>query len=98
MPWQLIASVTYPRLARSPRSFWAAIKPEVMKKLDDDGPPDSQAGDSAWTSQADLERFIAQLVLGRLDKSQIEPSESRVRHYAGAWLKEFCATREAQGL
>lgn len=82
---------------RKPHSYWDAVKPIVMKKLDDDGLPDAQSGDPSWCGQADLERYIADEVAKRLGSAQTPPAESTVREWAVKWIAEFGSARSAEG-
>lgn len=81
---------------RRPHSYWDAVKPIVMKKLDDDGLPDAQSGDPRWSGQADLERYIADEVAKRLSSEQSQPAESTVREWAVKWTDEFRSARLAE--
>ena len=82
---------------RKPRSYWDAVKPDVMEKLDSDGLPDAQSGDPSWSGQADLERYIADKVATRLSSEQTQPAESTVRDWAVKWIAEFRSVRSAEG-
>jgi hypothetical protein len=82
---------------RKPSSYWDAVEPIVMKKLDDNGLPDAQSGDPEWSSQADLERFIADEVAERLGSAQRQPAESTIRKRAVKWIAEFRSARSAEG-
>lgn len=90
-------STSSPMRGRRPNSYWAAVEPIVMRKLDEDGLPDAQSGDPNWSDQADLERFIADRVAERLDAGQPQPVVSTVRNRAVKWMAKFRSARSAEG-
>jgi hypothetical protein len=87
-----------PKQARKrgrPQAYpWENARTVVREKLEYLGQPGADSGDPKWRNQADIERLIAEVMVRALGAEADQPNESRLRHYAGLWLREWRADRQ----